>query len=95
MPTGRFIQYKRYTWEDLKKGVTLEPPKEAMRAYIAAEGGAIRWAYNADEKPTPHTTVGMPLEPGYHEEFDTDLRYLHIWASAQDVVCHVAYFRSA
>jgi hypothetical protein len=95
MPTGRALHYVRYIYKDLIAGVTLEPPTEAHRAYIAAENGIVRWAYSTDEKIESTIGIGMPLEPGYHEEFDTDLQYLQLWAGAQDAIAHVYYFRSA
>ena len=95
MPTGRAINYVRYTWKELKGGVTLDPPEEALRAYIAAENGTVRWAFSAEEDIDPVADLGMPLEAGWPEEFDTDLQYLQLWAGAQDVVAHVYYFRSA
>lgn len=94
MPTGRALSYRRYTYEDLQAGVILEPPKEAHRAYIAAENAVVRWAFSSDEKIESTNGIGMPLEPGYHEEFDTDLQYLQLWAGAQDAIAHVYYFRS-
>jgi len=95
MPTGRALSYERYSWDLLKEGVTLQPPPEAHRAYIAAEYGPLRWAYSSDQTIEPSNGNGMPLEPGYHEEFDTDLQYLQLWAGAQDAVAHVYYFRAA
>lgn len=96
MPTGRAVAYEHHEWEDLKRGVTLSPPKEAHRAYCYAEGGLIRWCQTSDGSPDDlSTTVGFPLMEGVPEEFDTDLQYLHFKAGAQDVRLHVYYYRSA
>ena len=95
MPTGRALQYVHYDWQRLKKGITLDPPEEAHRAYVLAEGGLVRYAVNADGPTGLTSSVGMPLIPEFPEEFDTDLKYTHFIAGAQDVRLHVYYYRSA
>lgn len=95
MPTGRAVKYMRYTWEQLKDGVVLDPPEEALRAYISVEVGQLRWAFSNDQKIEPRPHLGFPLEAGWPEEFDTDLKYLNLWAGSQDTIAHVYYFRSA
>ena len=96
MPSGRAVAYKHYEWEDLKKGITLEPPPEALRAYVYAEGGIVRYLQTSDGGPDDlSTTVGFPLIEGFPEEFDTDLQFTHFKAGAQDVRLHVYYYRSA
>jgi hypothetical protein len=88
------VEYKVYDWESLKEGVTLEPPQEAHRAYILAEGGTVRYVSSAEGPNGLSKTVGFPLIPEFPEEFDTDLQYLHFVAGAQDVRLHVYYYRS-
>lgn len=96
MPTGRASSYKRYNASDLAKGVTLEPPADALRAYICAENGTVRWAYSSDQKIEPLKHLGMPLAPNTAPvEFDTDLHMLQLWSGAQDSVAHVYYFKSS
>jgi hypothetical protein len=94
MPTGRAVHYQIYDWDDLKEGVTLDPPEAAHRVYLLAEGGPVRYIISADgERPT--SSVGMPLIPEFPEEFDCDLQYVHLRAGAQDVRLHAYYYSSA
>lgn len=95
MPTGRALSYKRYEWEQLKKVVTLEPPPEAHRVYLLAEGGTVRYIVSADGPSGLSPSVGMPLIPEFPEEFDCDLQYIHLIAAYQDVSLNAYYYRSS
>jgi hypothetical protein len=83
-----------YNWESLRRGVTLEPPNDAHRVYLLAEGGLVRYLVSVDGD-RPKRDFGMPLIPEFPEEFDTDLQYIHLVAGAQDVQLHVYYYSSA
>jgi len=95
VPTGRALSYVLYEWVALKEGITLDPPDEAHRAYVLAEGGLVRYVISADGANGLTSSVGMPLIPEFPEEFDTDLQYIHFVAGAQDVRLHVYYYRSS
>jgi hypothetical protein len=88
------LAYTRYEWDQLKKGVTLQPPEEAHRVYLLAEGGLVRYLVSADGREGLSPSVGMPLIPEFPEEFDCDLKYIHLIAAMQDVSLNVYYYRS-
>jgi hypothetical protein len=88
------VEYSVYEWDELRNGVALEPPEGAVRAYLLAEGGIVRYLVG-DRGEVPDVMYGMPLIPDFPEEFDTDLQYIRLRSAAQDVRLHVYYYRSA
>ena len=90
MPSGRPLAYRHYTYTELEEGITLEPPEDAVVAYVHAEYGAVRWLN--DETPTK--SEGFPLDTSWHDSFDIDLGRLSFVAAEKDAQLSVYYFGS-
>jgi len=95
MPTGKAVEYKRLTQEELKGGYQLDPPADAYRVYVACEQGLVRWAYSSEQAIPSNPHIGFPLFGGDTDEFDTDLAHLQLWSGALDTIAHLYYFGSA
>lgn len=90
MPSGRPLEYKKYTAKELVDGVTLTPCEDAVRAVVHAECGMVRWL--SDMAPTK--TKGFPLHPTAPETFDVDLDRLSFVAADQDAELSIYYYGS-
>lgn len=93
MPTGFPRKYVQYPPAALKKPVRLEPPADAVRAYLYGEG-TIRYIFSDDGGKELTKTHGMPLVEDFWEEFDTNLDQLWVIGEQQDAKLNVYYFGS-